>query len=91
MRSKAIETTTSLQVYPTPFNQQLFTNIQAVEAQDVQIKLINVAGQTVMNKMTTVQNGKNLISLDVANIPSGVYLVQVQLENGEMLSQKVVK
>lgn len=88
---KTTQTTTSLQVYPTPFNQQLFTNIQAVEAQDVQIRLINMAGQTVLDKMTTVQNGKNLISLDVANLVSGVYLMQVQLENGEMLSQKVVK
>lgn len=86
-----LQSTTTLEVYPIPFNQQLFTNIQAVDAQDVQIKLINVAGQAIINKTTTVQNGNNLIPLDVANIASGVYLVQVQLENGEMLTQKVVK
>ncbi|MCP4440931.1 MAG: S8 family serine peptidase [Aureispira sp.] len=81
----------SLQVYPIPFNQQLYTNIQAVEAQDVQVKLVSVAGQTVLNKVVSVQNGNNLVSLDVAHIAAGVYLVQVQLENGKMLTHKVIK
>ncbi len=80
-----------LNLYPNPTTTNLVVSLSMEEAQTVNVSLINTLGQVVSsNNLGTVDSGDNNISLDVANLNSGVYAVKIQLGNGQQVTRQIV-
>ena len=68
------------EVYPNPAKDKL-TIAMKENAPIVQVRLINIIGQTLLETQATV--------IDVSNIPTGIYYVSIRTANGEC-NKKVV-
>lgn len=69
-------------VYPNPVGDVLYINANGLQA----VKIINALGETVFEKVLA----ENLVSINTADLHSGVYFVQSQI-NGAMATTKFIK
>lgn len=79
-------------VYPNPTskNQQVMVEINATKDAVTQISMINSIGQTVMPAQTiSITQGVNVERLNTANLPAGLYIINVETE-GTITSHKLV-
>ena len=86
----SVEFIENFNLYPNPTNGSLNINSTLKNQQEVQLAVYNVLGQ----KMWTKQLDKtNFINerLDINDFPSGQYLVVLQLENGLIHSERILK
>jgi hypothetical protein len=83
--------TGKLNLYPNPTTTNLVVSLSLDEAQTVNVSLINTLGQVVStNNLGTIDSGDSNISLDVANLTSGVYAINIQLGNGQQVTRQIV-
>lgn len=73
-------------IYPNPTNGLINIEFEKTEI-DISLALSNALGQSVLNKQ---YSSTNSISLDVTNIPNGVYFLKLEL-NGNVIAKKFVK
>jgi len=78
--SEAAETTGTINLFPNPFFGQATVRARLQYAQTVQLKILNLVGQTVSHVQTLVQAGNNDFTLSVST--AGIYLVTIQSEQG---------
>lgn len=81
----------AVSVYPNPATDMLSLNFSISQAGNTEIRITNLVGQQVSsfsNAATTA--GSNLVSIDVSNIPAGVYFVSI-VHNGVAESHKFIK
>ncbi|MES2558383.1 MAG: alkaline phosphatase PhoX [Bacteroidota bacterium] len=93
IRSVNLYTDNSLQfnqVYPNPFSNELNFNIDAVKAENVQVKLMDMNGVEVFSQSFMLNTGSNILSSNVANLPAGVYIAQVSTAT-ELYTYKLIK
>jgi Leucine-rich repeat (LRR) protein len=74
-----LENGQEIQIYPNPFNDQLFISTPAVLEE---VKLFDLNGELLINGRTN--------HMDMSNLSSGVYLVEV-VTNSETIIQKLIK
>lgn len=79
-------TTSSFNVYPNPVSDRL--NIEA-ETEILEVVVYSITGVVVGQQ--SIVNGQQTLSIDVADLNSGVYFVKVVTENGEMVKRFVKK
>ena len=80
-----------MQVRPNPVvgsTLQLAVSVQQNTKTSIQV--MSVEGKMLLQQKATLTTGNNLVNLDVSLVPSGVYLVQVQL-NDEVVTKKFVR
>ncbi len=80
-------------VYPNPISEGLL-NIAARFKQrvgEVVLKLSNIHGQTVKEQRLAVSNQELVTTIDVHNMPKGVYLLTMDLDGKEQITSRVVK
>ncbi len=92
----------SVSIYPNPATNQItikfdasFSLLTTLAKQDVLIDIKNELGQSikkagVKSRNTTGVNGQNEISIDVADLPSGVYFIRIQNQN-TIINKKFIK
>ena len=80
------ELTSSLNIYPNPVNDKLYIETE-MNVEEVVVYTITgvIAGQ-----QSTV-NSQQSLTIDVANLNSGVYFIKVRTENGEVVKRFVKK
>ncbi|WMX14556.1 S8 family serine peptidase [Aureispira sp. CCB-E] len=86
-----IEPSATLNVYPNPFNRQLVVNMDSPKSQEAALSMSTITGQEVININMQLDLGSNHLELPTSRLPQGVYLVHLLLEDGSILTQKVVK
>jgi hypothetical protein len=74
--------TATLEAFPNPA--QEFLNIQFEGILDGIVRLVTLDGRVAMEKALVVQGR---MTLNVAHLPAGVYLLSVQHEAGQILKQ----
>ncbi|HTF29027.1 MAG TPA: T9SS type A sorting domain-containing protein, partial [Flavitalea sp.] len=74
---------TRITIFPNPADKQATVLITSASEQQVKWQLIDVAGRKVMSKEATLKKGENRIMIDLNNLRSGVYFLQV---NGEFIN-----
>jgi Alpha amylase, catalytic domain/Starch-binding module 26/Alpha-amylase C-terminal beta-sheet domain/Fn3 associated/Chitobiase/beta-hexosaminidase C-terminal domain/Secretion system C-terminal sorting domain len=79
--SKEIASSVAVVLYPIPVSHILQINAPSAVNN---FKIISVLG-------TTVLEGKKTDAIDVSGLSSGIYSVQLKLENGEENQQKIIK
>ncbi len=84
------EATTSLLVYPNPFNEEISLELTEEIREVSPIMVMDVYGKLV-TQFSVSANGSNSIKLtQMSSLPSGIYLVKITI-NGVEYTNKVVK
>ena len=75
-------------VFPVPAKDQIFVQLNNINTNAVEIKLINIIGQTVFEE--AYDNSASKIKLDISHLNQGVYLVEVIAE-GASVTKRLIK
>lgn len=84
--------TIDVQVYPNPVVDHVqlkFLNLLAEESATIQI--LTMSGQIVYSTTTAISNEQVLSIDELGHLATGNYLVNLQLSNGEQLTQQLIK
>ena len=79
-----------LNLYPNPTRDYLNLSLHIKEASDVEINIVNIAGQIIANHSYNRIVGAQTLPLNVSGFVSGLYTVEL-LINGEVISKQFVK
>ena len=83
--SAGVVTEENINVYPNPFSQTLWIdNVQNARS----VVVVNLIGQQVVNMQL---HGDSRVSIPTEKLPSGVYLISVEGQDGERTVRKVIK
>lgn len=76
-----------LSIYPQPATDLLFVKGDEIKSSPVSVLIYNISGNLVFNKIADVDNGE--ITLDIAFLEPGVYLLKVNTESDYYISRIV--
>ncbi|HLV46399.1 MAG TPA: T9SS type A sorting domain-containing protein [Flavobacterium sp.] len=79
-----------LKLFPNPTNDVLNVSLNMKTSESVNFTVINSIGQEVMNVNETLNEGNQQTSLNVSNLASGVYILNIHTEGGST-QRKFVK
>lgn len=83
--SAGVVTEENINVYPNPFSQTLWIdNVQNARS----VVVVNLIGQQVVNMQL---HGDSRVSIPTEKLPSGVYLISVEGQDGERTVRRVIK
>ena len=73
-----------LKVYPNPANQNISIQFSLANSIDGHISLVNISGEQVKTIVSdrTFDIGMNLFSVNLSDLPTGVYLISIITEKG---------
>jgi hypothetical protein len=81
-----------IQINPNPFVDNITVKFMSETNGTVNIRLVNMTGQTVLNKTTTIIKGFNNTGIyNLAYLPKGIYTVSVMVNDEESGNTKLVK
>jgi Secretion system C-terminal sorting domain len=81
-----------IQTFPNPFTQKVVIGFTATTTQQAIVKFINASGQTVLTQQTQANKGYNNLTItSVSQLPTGMYVAQLTLNNEVVGSQKIIK
>lgn len=78
-------------VYPSPSNGNLIVNFTSSAAERISIKVIDLNGKVLYNSPQNIANGANSIRLNLSNLPSGIYHLQVQSSKETLVKKFVIE
>ena len=70
--------TDAIAIYPNPSNGSSTLSIQLLEAQQVNLFIINLQGKIQFSQSYTFNAGKNEVLLDLSKLADGVYYIQLE-------------
>jgi endoglucanase len=80
-----------LQLYPTTVGSEVSFDYTADQASAVQLQLVDMLGKTVLQRPeTAVRAGLNSFKLNVATLPTGVYVLRVGTAEGQLQRRLVI-
>ncbi|MGC4100671.1 T9SS type A sorting domain-containing protein [Ferruginibacter sp.] len=81
----------NISVYPNPFVSDVKVFIKSTKQVTALFKILSVTGAELSVKKVAIETGSNVVVLkDVANLPKGTYVIEVQYEN-EKFSKTILK
>ncbi len=80
-------------VYPNPFNEQLRLELDFPKKMEAfTLNIVDPSGRLVLNQYyPRIDSGKNIIELDLEQLPPGLYYLNIKDKNGNFASRKIVK
>jgi len=90
MSVSASDTDKNLWTYPVPFKDVLNITFTLNKTSEINISLVDATGRIVENKKVSVSTGVNSTEINTTNLPSGVYILNLE-NNGQVLHKQVVK
>ncbi|MDP4130681.1 MAG: T9SS type A sorting domain-containing protein [Bacteroidota bacterium] len=73
---------TSISVYPNPVDNYTILNLYSDKQSVGELRVMDNSGRQILTKNVTVNNGNNSIMIDqLGNLPKGLYVAQVLLNN----------
>ncbi|UOQ77511.1 RICIN domain-containing protein [Hymenobacter sp. 5516J-16] len=80
-----------LQVYPTVANTELSLHYTAAARQQLTLRLLDLTGRVAVSQVgRAVTPGDNQLTVPVASVSAGVYLLQVDTPDGQLVRRVVV-
>ena len=70
-----------VQVYPNPATTTVSVSLQIKEQSEVSISVTDIAGKEISSKNYGQLSGASVITINTSNTPSGVYFVNVKMNN----------
>jgi hypothetical protein len=90
LRSIGFSNRNMTSVYPNPFSNKLVFDINSSINQKVGLRLYDISGRIVLMKESNLVTGKNVVEIDANFLNSGMYIYQLQTQEG-IKSGKVTK
>ena len=78
-----------LKSFPNPTSGSFTSEITLQQSQNIEYFIYNNWGDVIFRKNIYLQSGNNEIPVDI-NLCSGLYFLRVQLENGQVFSDKIL-
>ncbi|MDP4267144.1 MAG: T9SS type A sorting domain-containing protein [Bacteroidota bacterium] len=85
-----IELSDNILIYPVPTNGDLFIEINSEKSELNNIKLLNILGESILEKSFYSDGLNTKTSLNLNNIPSGIYMLMVE-NNGKRIVRNIIK
>lgn len=77
-------------IYPNPVSDKLTVELNVGQPDKVKFRLVNILGEIVFEENILTDNQLKH-TMDISDIPQGVYLTSVQLPGGKTIINKIVK
>jgi hypothetical protein len=77
-------------LYPNPAKTKIYLDVSSPISEIVQIKLTSIEGRVIRTSAARLNNTVQTIGFNLVDIDRGMYLMQVQSENG-LSTRKFVK
>ncbi|MEO5592355.1 MAG: T9SS type A sorting domain-containing protein [Chitinophagaceae bacterium] len=89
--TKTVKITTSganVQIRPNPVTgSTLVLAVTVQQSSKTTVQVMSVDGKVMLQQKINLATGNNLVNLDIANVPSGIYLVQIQLSDEAVIKK----
>jgi hypothetical protein len=79
-----------ISVYPNPTTEGVMLQVASKKAQQLQVRISDISGKTIVAENWSLQVGDNSKNLNVAHLPKGAYMVQL-VDNQDIVSKKIIK
>ena len=79
-----------IKVYPTPFSNYISIELFQKSEQNINIDLYNIVGHKIKNLNKTSSNFGIINLNDLANLPSGIYLLKIQI-GSQVINKRISK
>jgi hypothetical protein len=89
VHSIEVEDLSGLQLWPNPVSDAMYVSFTADKAREVNLRMTNVLGNTVIRHEMKSVEGYNQAMLDVDQLPEGTYILFIESED-ELYSRKFV-
>lgn len=77
-------------VSPNPPTEGVVLSLISKTSKNVQVRITDISGRTVLSDNRAIQAGENTVKLDISQLVKGAYMIQV-VENQNVISKKIVK
>ncbi|MEM6804653.1 MAG: T9SS type A sorting domain-containing protein, partial [Bacteroidota bacterium] len=77
-----------MSLYPNPSASKTIIKINSGYAEQANLKILDFRGQSIYSQSLSLIEGEQQLAIPVSNLPNGMYLVQLQL-NEEMITEKL--
>lgn len=74
-------------VYPNPVESKLYLEIESDRPQSVNLRFVNLLGVEQSVAGLSVAKGVNMLSVETSNLPSGIYILQVTMNEEKKSTQ----
>lgn len=78
-------------VYPNPASHTTNVSFSTNKAQQVEVRLANMMGQTVQFNTIQAQPGNNVVTMGTQNVGAGVYLVTVKVGDTQKVQRLIIQ
>ncbi len=85
-----LATSVEMAVSPNPITEGVILSLSSKVGKNVQVRITDISGKTVLTDNRAIQAGENAVKLDVSHLVKGAYMIQV-IENQNVISKKIVK
>lgn len=84
MRAVEVKQTVAaeLSLYPVPANEVMNVSFTASEEGEVQLQCYATTGRLVLSEMRIVEEGRNVLPLQVSKLMGGVYVLEIMTQHG---------
>ncbi len=72
----------SERIFPNPTEEELYVDLAVTEAGSVKLNLLNSLGKNVLSKEVSMLKGLNRVKMDLPELPSGAYFLNIQYPSG---------
>jgi hypothetical protein len=84
-------TNSTFGVFPNPANENITINFNSPYTNNLQIKIIDVLGQTVIEKKEETISGSFEKQIDVSNLNAGVYMIMIRAGEKEFAQKLIIQ
>jgi len=81
----------SINLYPNPITDQLNIQLNLTENSNITISIINAIGQVIIQKSENLSSGFQELKININEIKSGLYLINLNDNKGNYITKKLVK
>ena len=85
------QTTQFGEIYPNPTSENSFMTINSINNSEVTIRIIDISGKIISQKINTLISGENTIQLDTQNLTNGMYFISITDEKGTNTNLRLIK
>lgn len=90
VNTNKIELATEISIYPNPTNGLIYLDGDLGKTQNVEIQVFNLLGQIIFSQQLDNISRLNEM-IDFSKKESGSYFITIQMEDGDLISKKIIK
>jgi hypothetical protein len=79
-----------MSISPNPAREEVVLSLSSKASKNVQVRITDIGGKTVLIDNRVIQVGENNLKLDMSHLIQGAYMIQV-IENQNIISKKIFK